>query len=85
MLQKVVKDRFAYAYAWQDNGFSFCTLDSLLIRDFWWDARAISALRRKRAIVEEKVRDESIKDQGFAQFNSIGNACYEGYLKYAEV
>ena len=31
MLQKVVKDRFAYAYAWQDNGFSFCTLDSLLI------------------------------------------------------
>ena len=43
------------------------------------DARAISALRRKRAIVEEKVRDESKKDQGFAQFNSIGNACYEGY------
>ena len=31
MLQKVVKDRFAYAYAWQDNGFSFCALDSLLI------------------------------------------------------
>ena len=31
MLQKVVKDRFAYAYAWQDNGFSFCTQDSLLI------------------------------------------------------
>ena len=21
MLQKVVKDRFAYAYAWKDNGF----------------------------------------------------------------
>ena len=31
MLQKVVKDRFAYAYAWQDNGFCFCTQDTLLI------------------------------------------------------